>query len=54
MEYEKLKKAVWDLYYAAYWSPDRPCDAKHLWEEVRNAAGLEPGMSTKILGERNV
>jgi hypothetical protein len=36
----KLLTAVHALYTAAYWYPDRPCDAIALWTDVRDAAGL--------------
>lgn len=38
-----LRAAVSDLYYAAHWTPDRPCDADALWTRLRDAAGLTPG-----------
>lgn len=50
--FRRLRNAVEALYYAAYWSPDRPCDASALWTAVREAAGLPPGQSHERLGER--
>lgn len=48
-KYSSLKGSVEDLYYSAYWEPDRPVDSRSLWEKVRDAAGLVPGKSpTKI------
>ena len=41
--YIDLVEAVYDLYFAAYWSPDRDCDAAKLWETLRDAAGIKPG-----------
>lgn len=50
-EHNKLRAAVRRLYYAAHWSPDRPVpDAQKLWEDVRDAAGLQPGATARILG----
>lgn len=49
-QFEKLKQAVENLYYAAYWQPDRECDAESLWKAVRDAAGLPPGQSFERLG----
>lgn len=49
-DYETLRDAVRDLYYAAYWYPDRYCDAEDLWINVRNAAGFVPGRTASILG----
>jgi hypothetical protein len=47
----KLYPAVKKLYYAAYWYPDRPCKAKQLWEDVRDAAGFQPGDSPSPYGD---
>lgn len=49
-----IEEAVERLYYAAYWSPDRRCDAAELWTAVRDAAGLPAGQSRARLGEPNV
>lgn len=49
-KYKLLKSVVRDLYFAAVWSPDRECDAANLWEDVRDAAEIEPGKSTEVLG----
>jgi hypothetical protein len=49
-EYLELRAAVKRLYYAAYWTPDRPCDEVKLWEDVREAAGFTPGETRKRLG----
>lgn len=48
---ETLRDAVEALYYAAWWIPDRQCAAVKLWEDVRDAAGLERGEATKRLGK---
>jgi hypothetical protein len=50
-EIDKIKGAVEKLYFAAYWSPDRPCDAVALWTAVRDAVGIEPGQTAARLGE---
>jgi hypothetical protein len=52
-DFGRLQEAVEKLYYAAYWAPDRYCDARKLWEDVRAAAGFEHGQTSKILGEPN-
>ena len=46
----RMRAAVRELYYAAYWSPDRNVDAQKLWENVRDAAGIEPGQTVNVLG----
>lgn len=48
--FEKLKAAIEALYYAAYWRPDRDCDAVSLWAAVRDAAELPPGQTENRLG----
>lgn len=48
-KYARLQKAVRELYKAAYWHADRPCDAERLWTEVRDAAGITPGTGSAIL-----
>ena len=45
--YDKLKKAVSDLYMAAFWTADRPVEAEKLWKAVKDAACLGHG-PTKI------
>ena len=47
---EKMKLAISALYYGAHWYPDRNVDAVKLWTDLRDAAGLEPGKTTEILG----
>jgi hypothetical protein len=49
-DFEALKKAVEELYFAAYWSPDRECDALGLWTAVRDAAKIAPGQTGARLG----
>lgn len=49
-DFERLRAAVERLYFAAYWSPDRVCDAYTLWADVRAAAGIKPGQSIDVLG----
>lgn len=41
----QLEAAVYELYIAAHWSPDRDCDAEELWEAVRVSACIKPGNS---------
>lgn len=48
--YNKLRAAVSRVYFAAHWYPDRECDAKALWTELRDAAEFTPGHSTAVLG----
>ena len=46
IKYELLRDAVFKLYMAAVWFPDRPIvGGDKMWEEVRDAAGIPPGMS---------
>lgn len=45
----RLLSAVSAVYFAAVWSPDRPCDDQKIWTELRDAACIEPGMSTAAL-----
>ena len=52
-EIERLRKAVSDVYYAAHWTPDRPCDAGRLWTDLRDAAGLKPGNAPKPKGVKD-
>lgn len=43
-----LQQAVKKLYYAGKWRCDlSDTESQKLWEDVRNAAGLEPGHSPK-------
>lgn len=49
-KYRELSAAVEALYYAAYWRPDRECEAIKLWEGVRDAAGIPAGQSYDRLG----
>jgi len=46
---KRLQEAVEAIYYAAHWTHDRPCDAEQLWTNLRDAAGLKPGMAPKPL-----
>jgi len=47
----RLVRAVKAIYFAAYWFPDRRViDASGMWAELRNAAGIEPGDSRRVLG----
>lgn len=51
LKYERLRDAVFNLYMAAFWTPDRPVpDGDKLWEIVRDEAGIPPGMSPKRKG----
>ena len=49
--------ALWEaairLYFAAYWKSDRLAadQEKELFIKLRDALGLEPGQTSKILGE---
>lgn len=45
-----LRAAVEELYFAAYWAPDRPVDSDALWTKVRGAAGITPGQTWERLG----
>lgn len=46
-----LADAVEKLYFAGYWHCDRPVDEKALWQAVRDAARIPPGMTGYTLGE---
>ncbi len=50
-EIGRLQGAARDLYFAAYWHPDRPVDEDGLWTSLRDAAGIEPSKTHIILGE---
>lgn len=50
MNADRIKVAVEALYFAAYWTPDRECEAQALWTELRDAAGIEPGQTGDKLG----
>lgn len=50
---EMLSGAVYNLYYSAYWYPDRCVDAGELWASVRDAAGFPVGATTEALGAPN-
>lgn len=43
--FTNLREAVRQLYSAAHWTADRPCDEVSLWAAVADAAGLEPVLS---------
>ena len=45
--YNKIEKALLDLYNAGYWTCDRNVDAEQLWTSARDALGIEPGNSPK-------
>lgn len=49
----RLLSAVHKVYYAAVWTPDRDCDAKALWTELRDAGGFPVGSSTELLRKEN-
>jgi hypothetical protein len=49
VDFNTLRDAVRRLYYAAFWTPDRPVDAEELWVEVRDAAGFPAGNAPKQL-----
>lgn len=53
-DYLALREAVQEVYYAAHWTPDRPCGAIALWGHLRDAARLEPGHSPKFLEGTNI
>lgn len=53
-DFSKLQSAVRKLYMAAYWSPDRDCDAAKLWEDVRDAAGIVHGQSPKRIEPKQI
>lgn len=47
-----LQWAVDQVYFSAHWSPDRPVpNENELWETLRDAAEIEPGMSTRLVGK---
>ena len=48
-----LSARVKDLYFAAYWKSDRLPESyeKILWERVRDAAFIQPGQTSSILGK---
>jgi len=48
-KYKRLLAAVSAVYYAAHWTPDRPCNAAQLWIELRDAAGFVSGKAPKPL-----
>lgn len=48
---QELETLLKKLYYAGYWTCDRPVDEKSLWEEVRDTLGLPEGTSPKRIGE---
>lgn len=48
MDNTTLYDAALALYEAAYWTPDRECDAVALWTNLRDALGLEPGTHTDV------
>jgi len=48
-QFENLRNAVKNLYYAAVWHPDRQVDEEGLWTAVRDAAGFPAGKSPKEL-----
>jgi len=47
----RMQQAIDNLYFAAWWSPDRACDAARLWDELREAAEIDEGAKTYLLGE---
>jgi len=47
----RMQQAIDNLYFAAWWSPDRACDAARLWDELRDAAEIDEGAKTYLLGE---
>ncbi|TFG99041.1 hypothetical protein E4H12_04055 [Candidatus Thorarchaeota archaeon] len=44
-QYVALAVAVSNVYYSAQWSADRSVNEQLLWQELRDAAGLLPGLS---------
>lgn len=53
-KYDRLVKAVKELYNSAYWTPDRDVpNSPQLWEELRDAAGITPGNSPKPIKNFN-
>lgn len=48
-DFDKLQKAVFQLYYAACWRSDRLSKdvENQMWKEVRDAAGFMEGFSPK-------
>jgi hypothetical protein len=43
----RLRTAATALYFAGKWTCHRPVDEAKLWEDLRDALGLEAGVSTK-------
>ena len=52
--HQELLEAVERLYYAARWTADRPVSEAKLWEDVRVAAGFEPGNSPSPIEARKL
>lgn len=50
---ENLRQAVYELYFSAWWTGDRPTDDL-IWSKVRDAAGIPPGAARAVLGEINL
>ncbi len=46
-QYLDLLTAVGNIYYSGQWTADRPANEVELWEGLRDAAGLLPGLSPK-------
>jgi hypothetical protein len=49
----KIREAAKKLYYAAHWSADRDVEENKLWENLRDALGLEPGNSPEEIKNEN-
>lgn len=45
--FNTLREAVEKLYDAGHWTCDRDVDERALWENVRDAARIQPGNSPK-------
>lgn len=46
-ELKRLRTAATALYFAGRWSCSRDVDEAKLWEDLRDALGLEAGVATK-------
>ena len=50
----RMRLAIHAAYYAAWWIPDRECQAAMLWTELRDAAGIPPGKALEKLGPQRM
>ena len=50
-EKKRVYDAVQSLYYAAHWTPDRPCNANVLWMKVRDAVKFSVHVSPSVVSK---